>query len=83
MMMGASPPTFGHSPGLSNDWKLWSFAEAELRVNPPNVRVDNKASADETIVTVDSANRSVSPPGAQGRTMCGGERVSTEGTVGG
>jgi len=37
---------------------LWSSAEAELRVNPPNVRVDNSCSPDATVITVDSANRS-------------------------
>ena len=42
---------------LSNEWKLWSSAEAELRVNPPNVRVDNECCSDATLVTVDSANR--------------------------
>mmetsp|Transcript_13693 Transcript_13693/g.29253 ORF Transcript_13693/g.29253 Transcript_13693/m.29253 type:complete len:515 (-) Transcript_13693:115-1659(-) len=43
---------------LSVEWKLWSSAEAELRVNPPNVRVDNETFSDATLVTVDSANRS-------------------------
>ena len=42
---------------LSVEWKLWSSAEAELRVNPPNVRVDNDCFSDATLVTVDSANR--------------------------
>lgn len=58
-MMGtsASPPAFSSQSPLHNDWKLWSSAEAELRVNPPNVRVDNKTSTDATIITVDSANR--------------------------
>lgn len=33
------------------------FASPELRLNPPNVEVDNTTYNDRTVLTVDSANR--------------------------
>eukprot|EP00976_Prorocentrum_cordatum_P074584 1181572-Prorocentrum_minimum.AAC.2 len=48
-----------HSRTLSADWKLFSSAEAELRINPPTVTIDNESDPNATIVRCDSANRCV------------------------
>lgn len=42
---------------VTDEGMLLDYSVLELRVNPPNVIIDNKSHDTETIITIDSANR--------------------------
>ena len=66
---------------VSRSGELLEYETLELRVNPPNIDVDNNYDPSCTLITVDSANRPGTLVEVSLRSACGRPKVALDTTV--